>query len=1255
MQSLLNFLSHPVTLRIMGWLALMGFVTVGAITLDLPLSWALIVLAVIALAMLTSWGIRRARARRAAQQFEQALDAQNAQASRLEEARKHREDVAVLRERMRKAIQTIKSSRLGQTSGKAALYELPWYMVIGNPAAGKSSAIVKSGLRFPFSDDTGNIIQGIGGTRNCDWFFTSEGILIDTAGRYSVHEEDRAEWLGFLNLLKKFRPKAPINGIVIAVSVAELSSQRPEHNIQLAKQLRHRMQELTEKLEVIAPVYVMFTKADLISGFVEFFEDRERSERDRVWGATLPYDTEGRADAVGLFERHFDELYEGLKAASVARMSLHRGEKLPPGVLTFPLEFAGLKPALSVFMATLFEDNPYQYRPSFRGFYFTSAVQEGESTSRSSERVARRFGLSLPSGTTASVYAHAGFFLKELFSRVIFADRDLVRQHHSKSKLRWRQAVVLASVATLGLCLALWTWSYANNRQWVANIQRDLDQVVRMQAASPDLASRLEALLILQDRLIQVQAVNRERPWALSFGLGQGPQIEELLRREYFHGVREVMLKPVAQGIESYLSAVRENAAQLQDSPASGAAAAIPVSAAPSSPYTTASPTNVTDAYNALKTYLMLADRQRTEPAHLSDQITRFWRGWLEVNRGAMPRERMLEVAERLITHATTQVRDPAFPQVASNLALVDETRAVLRNVVRGMPARERVYTEIKARAATRFAPMTVARVLGESDRHLLSGSHAVSGAFTRQAWREYVQGAIRDAAHQAVQADDWVLKSTVHNDLTLDGSPEQIQKALVEAYKSEYIAQWQRFLQGVNVQTFGSFEQAVVRMNRLGDPASSPLGRLLTAVHEETSWDQAALASDRTAGVRRGFGEWFRQVVLRQAPAQVHVRVQATETGAPDRYQTLLVSQAFEGISRLMATRDDGGSLMRSYLEGLAKLRSRFNQIHTQGEAGPASVQLLQQTLQGQSELAELLKLIDEQMLNGLSDSAREGLRPLLVRPLMQAYDALIPTAEEEINRIWEAQVHGPFEATLADRYPFRPQARVEASASDIAKIFGPEGAVARFADRTLGPLVIRRGDTLAPRTWAEMAIRLNPEFSARFATWVGPLGATAGSSSSAGPDAGGDQTLFQILPQPAPGLTEYSLEIDGQVMRYRNTAAAWSHFVWPGPQNNLGVRLHGVTFDGSSVEFVHEPGRFGLERMVNSAQRRRIDAQTHELRWTRGPQSVAVHLRIIASPGTTASGQSTGGGSLGGAPLPRAVAGTAFVRAANTRGSAQ
>ncbi len=157
-----------------------------------------------------------------------------------------------------------------------------------------------------------------------------------------MQEEDRGEWLGFLALLKKHRPKAPINGILIAASIAELNEARPDATIRLAKNLRQRVQELTEALEVFAPVYVMFTKADLIAGFVEFFEDQDPQERDKVWGATLPYQTEQGVDALAQFDRHFDALQDGLKELALANMTLHRGKTLSPAVLAFPLVLAAL-------------------------------------------------------------------------------------------------------------------------------------------------------------------------------------------------------------------------------------------------------------------------------------------------------------------------------------------------------------------------------------------------------------------------------------------------------------------------------------------------------------------------------------------------------------------------------------------------------------------------------------------------------------------------------------------------------------------------------------------------------------------------------------------------------------------------------------------------------------------------------------------------------------------------------------------------
>ena len=1274
MQRIWQFFLNPKVLTVLGVAALAALLFLGADTLQVGLIWAAGVLGLMAVAWLIVWAVRRAKAAKASSQLEQALQAEADKAVQ-SAGKDKRDEVQAVRERMVDAVKLIKSSKLGETSGSAALYELPWYAVIGNPAAGKSSAVVKSGLKFPFADNTENVIQGIGGTRHCDWFFTTEGILLDTAGRYAVHEEDRSEWLGFLSLLKKHRPKAPINGVIIAASVAELGANKPEFAIELARKLRQRVQELTEKLEVFAPVYVVFTKADLISGFVDFFEDRDRSERDKVWGATLPYDTTGKADAVAAFDHHFEGLYEGLKEASVARMSLHRGEQLPPGVLTFPLEFAALKSSLRTFITTLFEENPYQFRPIFRGFYFTSAVQEGQSTGRASERVAEQFALQLQPGTASKVYSQSGFFLKELFSKVIFADRQLVQQYTSRQKLHLRYASFFAGVVLLGALLGTWTWSYLGNRQLVSNVQADLAKAQRVQEGRVDLQSRLEALEILQDRLAQMQQYRSSRPWSLGLGLYQGQAIEARLQQEYFAGLQAVMLKPVEQSIAAYLSDVNAHAADLRPiqrvgegtpvaaaAPASDAASGVALdpnaatsTAVGESAYASASSTNVTEAYNALKAYLMLGDRSRLESGHMSDQLTRFWRSWLEANRGTMPRDRLIQSGEHIMSFALAQMADPAFPQQDLNLGLLDQTRENLRRVIKGMPARERVYAEIKARAATRFAPMTVARLISDPDRPIVAGSYAISGTFTKEAWDQYVKDAFKNAANNELQATDWVLKTASSDDLTLEGSPEQIQKALTQLYKLEYVREWQKFMQGITVQEFGSFEKAVVHMNRLGDPAASPVGLLMRTLYDQTAWDNPSLLNDKLAQGQRGFVDWFKQSILRMAPSAVPVNVNVAMPTSDIPLGP--IGKEFVGLNRLMMPRDGGATLVRSYLDALSKIRTRFNQMKNQGDPGPASRQLMVQTLEGSSELTDALKLVDEQMLNGMSDSAKTTLRPLLVRPLMQAFAVIVRPTESELNRVWMAQVFEPYQQTLSSKYPFDRASKVEASPVEVAKVFGSEGAVAKFVEQSLAALVVRRGDTVSPRTWADMGVRLLPDFSGGLSSWVAPLsgqGAGAGSSGAGGAAAAEAQTVFELLPQAVPGLTEYTVDIDGQQLRYRNAAATWSHFVWPGP-GTPGVKISGVTYDGRTVEFFNEPGRYGLEKMINTAQRKRTDSGAFELRWPQGPLAVALQLRIIsnasapaATPATTTAGGASAASGRPGA-LPAMVAGGADATVAS------
>src|SRR5262249_40362982 len=123
-------------------------------------------------------------------------------------------EVAQLRQRFEDAVGLLRkrslgsekpslSARIRSLASQQYLYDLPWYVFIGAPGAGKTTALVNSGLRFPLADRLGkDAVRGVGGTRDCDWWFTDEAVFLDTAGRYTTQQSnqdvDAGAWKGFL-------------------------------------------------------------------------------------------------------------------------------------------------------------------------------------------------------------------------------------------------------------------------------------------------------------------------------------------------------------------------------------------------------------------------------------------------------------------------------------------------------------------------------------------------------------------------------------------------------------------------------------------------------------------------------------------------------------------------------------------------------------------------------------------------------------------------------------------------------------------------------------------------------------------------------------------------------------------------------------------------------------------------------------------------------------------------------------------------
>lgn len=1162
-----------------------------------------------------------------------------------------RAEVARLRQRLLGAIDTVKSSSLGKARGKAALYELPWYMVIGHSAAGKSSAIFHSGLSFPFGDK--QAVQGVGGTRDCDWFFSTEGVLLDTAGRYSTQREDRPEWLGFLKLLRKYRPKAPVNGILVAVSFPELVQYRSEQFELYARQVRERIDEIHSAFGMKVPIYLVFTKIDLLGGFAQFFEGLSEEERHRVWGATLSCDQGDDFNARHAVLQQFDMLLRGLTQMARERLAGSRGNASHPALFAFPIEFNAMREPIGKFVELLFQDDPYHSKPLLRGFYFTSALQDGVPRVEAGNRVASRFDLAQRGFDASPLPVSNGFFLRNLFREVIFADQYLVTRQSKPVDGRLRLAGIATGLCMLAVLTGTLTWSYVGNRKLIDAAEEEL-QIARQLEKSNGLADRLKGLQVLQLRIEQLYRYRKDGPpLALGMHLYQGARIETALRAEYFAGVRDLMLNPVKQGLEARLAALREVSAT--EAPAAPAASAEPPKSAPANTpapsirraprahgnlpiipisqdlegetalrivlasfdavgrfswpaFTSAHETRVSadaekkrdglspdvavfdrrgkktgnpgdkshdgsleDSYNALKTYLMLHDRARMDVAHLSDQIPRYWRSWLEGNKGNASMEDINRLAERVVAFYVAQIKEADLPTIDNRADLVADVRDTLRSAMHKLSAKERVYNELKARANTEFPSMTVGRILNNADLTVVIGSHAVPGAFTREAWEKYMRNAIAEASRGEVKGDDWVLAAATQENLGKNGDVERNRKELEALYKADYIREWKKFLQGIAVQDFGSIDAAAQSLAKLSDAQNSAIKLILSRAAQETAWDNPSAVSQSIENVKTSVIERTEQLILGAGTKS------GQNAGTP-RYGE--VGNAFALLSSLTAQAGEGGRApLSAYLEILAKLKAKVAQIGSSGEPENVALQLMQATLGGSgSELSEALALVDGNLLGNAPDEAKEIVRPLLVRPLMQTYAALIPQVERGINQAWQSEVYGPWR-TLAAKYPFADSGN-EASMADISKFLKPqEGLLPKFIEKNLAGLVVKRGDTLATRTWAGLGINFNPSFLA---------GATRLTAAGAAVLQEGDGAQFELQPIPTPGISEVLVEIGGQVMRYRNGPQVWTAFSWPstaGP-NGESARIQVMSFSGASTSVANFSGRLSLVRMFGLAR---------------------------------------------------------------------
>jgi type VI secretion system protein ImpL len=1091
-------------------------------------------------------------ARKDARRLESAIKEQGVQQQKIARPEKQQE-VRVLNEAFGKAVGALRRSKLGGGKG-TALYALPWYMIIGPPAVGKSTALLRSGLKFPFSaDGKSAAIKGVGGTRNCDWWFSDQAILLDTAGRYTSEEEDREEWLSFLRLLKKYRKRKALNGLLVAVSIADLLTATPEEVEEMAAQIRSRVDQVIAELDLVIPVYVLFTKCDLISGFVEYFSDLSRSSRSQVMGFTVPLTTP-ETNVEGLFQKEFDLLMAALRDRCLTRLSRAKSQ-IRGDVFQFPLQLAAARDALSAFMAQLFVPNPYRETPRLRGAYFCSGTQEGRPLDRVMSMMSRALGLREAQSSFMERKAKKSYFLHGLFTNVLFPDQHLAGSTASRitRRMRLQFAVFAALLAAAIGVLGVGVISFRNNRALIDSTMQ-LSKDTRL-GGFEEPGEVLGALFALDKLSARVDTLIKHReegpPWLYSFGLYSGDELVDPARGLFVKRMKRVFVDPVASELEATL---------------------IDIANAPVTNKRT-----VSKDYDILKSYLMVTNRRRLDVEAAVPLVIPQWKRRLHPDS---------------FKHGETLVRlSTRYLELIKNgeARWTEADRDIIRSAQTALRARDVEYQRLIADTDRVLGKFTLRDALRGRVQTILKATHSVPGVYTYRGYTKFIRTRLAKLKLRGSKIEPWVLGEDEGTDLAA---------RLRQRYYDQYIFAWKRFLRGISLRRPRDLRDSLRVLEALTE---SPMlyDSLFNAIKHNTDFsfrtDMDSGEALREAGylARGRTGMAIRRAErMKRLAGKAGKRKKRIDPSKLNR-----VEREFLELRYLVdppPTVDD-----REQVSGLKQYLSQLAIVRDEVTAFVSN--------RGTPEIAQLDKAIEEArrvtkgVLAGLKPEYRALLGPLFYTPLGEATGQADKTYVARSSQVFSNQLCDPYRANLGGRYPFAKSSR-EALLQDVVDYLSPAGTVWTYFNTNYKNQLVRQGNQFKSEDGKV------PGHIIRFfnRAWAMTRAFFPHGSQSPG-------IRFEVRPHPVVlaeksgvDVSEIILEVDGKSRTYRNGPIEQWAFSWPGTTKRTRLILKGA---GGLRERLSFGGDWGLLRLIDQAKVKK-SGSWYQVWWTLRDGQIKVRM---------------------------------------------
>ena len=953
-------------------------------------------------------------------------------------------DAPALKAKLDDALTTLRRS---QKTWRNPLYELPWYLIIGPPGAGKTTALVNSGLRFPLAGDKpAEAIEGVGGTRFCDWWFTDQAVMIDTAGRYTTQDSDakidRKSWLAFLGMLKENRPRQPINGVIVAISIADVLGLAPPEVNAHADAIRKRLDELHEELRISFPVYVVFTKMDLVAGFTPYFADLDEMKRNEVWGATFPGD-DRKANQVALAPKEIDLLVERLSDRMTERLQYEPDLRARTMLFGMPAQLTAIRKPVCDFLNRVFEPTRFQSTALLRGFYFTSATQEGTPIDAVIGSLRKSFGVDNIGAMAVAAYSGPGktYFLHDLMEKVIFAEAGWVSTNFAAVRRLFavRFAAFSALAAATAIVCGLWWISYQRNAALIAGTDKGFETFGATAAPvfkdNPVRNGDLRSIYEVVGQLPQLPAgyVHRDEftPLTATFGLSQRSRTE-VVSIDVYRRALDRMLRP------RLLMSLEHQITQ-----------------------------NIADpmfVYEALKIYLMLGGiAPKIEKREIIDWFVSQW------ERQTYPGAPSQTFRETLRGHlvAMLDLDVDGGDKIGLDGDLVERARATIAN----MRVADRAYAILKQKAHNLELEDWVAEQRGGPSVDLVFqgangldlNSIRVPGFYTYEGFYVAILEPMPTVA-QELQKDKWLL-GKVGEQAAIDTQYSNLYPDILERYRQEFVGAWLTALQSLQLKPLLADKPKYTALSYASGP-TSPIMLLLESVRDETAVTRERSkpqhGSQVSTDVTRRVASIAKNHMDANGQFAVDLALKNQKKPGSNEYNAEIPEKRIEAPFRDLYALVDGNPPGRPIDNLVANLGQLLVSLQAATDnpalAKQAGVQAMQQAEVLHSNVTKLPPPVNG-WVEKVADSARSDANAI---SLAQLSDDLTQNVTSECRHV------------VSGHYPFVGKAP-DVPLGDFGRLFAPNGIIDRFFVANIAPMVNMSGGSWSWKASAQAGRKLS------------------------------------------------------------------------------------------------------------------------------------------------------------------------------------